>query len=219
MLAKIFKQAALLYNAVEDNEYPDLLLVNHGIDGVGNEATHSTLFQQEIVSMVNHLELQGATVIGIACNTAHLYLPAIDTKDDTQLVNLIDTVALVASRTSERYLLLTSASSKQQKLYPPYLQRYNVDFAQTNHKQQVLLDKAIGLIMAHKLQQAGRVMERVLKSAKQAGFSAVIAGCTELPIAISHAPDTYNLRIVDSNDELAKALLYRYYSPKASTAL
>lgn len=216
VLAKVLKNAATHYSAVEDNEYPDLVLVNHGIEGVDSSGALSSRFQREITDMVVSLESQGATIIGIACNTAHLYLDTILIKPETILVNLIDIVSSRVSNSPHRYLLLTSKASKQQKLYHGYLKKYNVDFKQTNLVQQKLLDEAIGLIMAHKLDKAGLAIGKVLKSAKEAGFNAVIAGCTELPIAIDNTNDTYGLDIIDSNDELAKALLTHYYAAKSS---
>jgi aspartate racemase len=210
-LAKVFKNAAEIYGAVEDNEYPDLVLLNHGIQGVDNNGTLSDTFKTEIVDMVQQLEAQGATIIGIACNTAHTYLKNIRTRPGTTLVNLIDTVASVASTSKDRYLLLTSSASKRQKLYHGYLEKHQVVFNETSPTQQELLDAAIGLVMAYKLKEAGGLLEQVLASAKQAGFTAVIAGCTELPIAIAHCKDTGGLKIIDSNDELAKSLLGHYY--------
>ncbi len=211
VLAKVFKHAALAHSAVEDDEYPDLLLINHGISGVDNSGAMSGRFEQDIVAMVRHLESQGANVIGIACNTAHLYLDSIRTLPQTTIVNLIDTVSGVAAESLENYLLLTSLTSKQQKLYHGYLERHNVVFKQTTNAQQALLDHAIGLVMTHKLAEAGAVMNKVLVSAKRAGFQAVIAGCTELPIAIDYASESSGLKVIDSNHELARALLDHYY--------
>jgi aspartate/glutamate racemase len=74
-----------------------------------------------------------------------------------------------------------------------------------------LLDEAIGLVMAYKLDKAGELLKEVLASAKAEGFSACIAGCTELPIAIANCKDVSGLKVIDSNDELAKALLKNYY--------
>lgn len=211
VLSKIYKNAAEIYGAVEDSEYPDLLLLNHGIAGVDNIGTLNDTFEKEIVSMVQQLEAQGATVIGIACNTAHTYLHKIKIQPQTTFVNLIDTVSGVAARLDKQYLLLTSSTSKEQKLYHGYLEKHGVAFDETTPKQQKLLDEAIGLVMAHKLEDAGKLLEQVLLSATKSGFSAVIAGCTELPIAIAHSNNTFGLHIIDSNDELAKALLKNYY--------
>lgn len=216
ILAKLFKNAAVHYGTVEDHEYPDVLLLNHGIIGVGNNAALSDSFEKNIVNMSTKLEDYGATIIGIACNTAHLYLEQIKLKSCTKLVNLIDVVAIEASRVNNKYLLLTSITSKENKLYHLYLDKYGVNFTETTAKQQELLDQTIELIMAHKLDKAGKIIQKVLKIAKKDGFTAVIAGCTELPIAIDNCKDTLDLNIIDSNDILSKELLKNYYGQLVS---
>lgn len=211
LLAKVFRNAAHLYGAVEDSEYPDLILLNHGIKGFDNTATLNDNFENEIIESVQKLELQGATVIGIACNTAHAYLHEIKVNKNTQLVNLIDAVAYEASKCSVKYLLLTSSGSKQQKLYHPYLKKYGVSFVETSKEMQGALDRTIGLIMAHKLDEAGKVIERVLSEAEMKGFTAIIAGCTELPIAIEYHRNKVSIKIIDSNQVLAECLVKSYY--------
>lgn len=217
VLEKVFKHAALEHSAVEDAEYPDVVLVNHGIDGVDNIGTLNNDFEAAIVSMVNQLEDNGATVVGIACNTAHIYLDKIAVGKKTAFVNLIDKVALEASKKKQKYLLLTSATSKQQKLYHSYLEKYEVDFVETLPEQQKLLDEAIGLVMAYKLKEAGKLLATVLKEAQEQGFKAIIAGCTELPIAIDNAEGQQKLKVIDSNHVLAKSLADSYYSQATKT--
>jgi len=211
VLAKVFEHAATVYGAVEDCEYPDVIFVSHGIEGVDNIGTLSDAFEKEIVSMVKQAEAQGATIIGIACNTAHAYLDKIKNKPKTILVNLIDTVAYKASKHNVKYLLLTSNGSKQQKLYHPYLKKYGVNFVETSEEMQDALDSTIGLVMAHKLDEAGRVIERVLSEAETKGSRAIIAGCTELPIAINHCKNKSNTKIIDSSQVLAECLVKSYY--------
>lgn len=213
VFAKVIQYAAQQYGAVEDNEYPDVLLLNHGINGVDNLASLHDTFEQEIIRMVRELESQGATIIGIACNTAHIYWEDIRVKPGTKLVNLIDAVAESAKAAEQsNYLLLTSNASKQQQLYHSYLEKHGVSFQETNAQQQQLLDKAIGLVMAYKLDEAGAVLDTVLASAKADGHTAVIAGCTELPIAIAHSPTNHGLELIDANAVLAQSLLRNYYA-------
>jgi aspartate racemase len=187
------------------------LLINHGIKGVDNTGSLNNIFESEIELMIGSLESMGATIIGIACNTAHVYIDRFKVKPHTTLINLIDMVAKESPQLPSDYLLLTSSTSKNQKLYHTYLDRYGVKFQETNESQQNMLDEAISLVMAHKLKESGRIIDRVLLSAKQQGFSAVIAGCTELPIAIANSKNKFNLHIIDSNEVLAKALLKKYY--------
>jgi aspartate/glutamate racemase len=74
VFAKLLKYAADTFDAVEDSQYPDVVLVSHGIEGVDNIGTLNPQFEKDIVSMVSQLEQNQANIIGIACNTAHIYL-------------------------------------------------------------------------------------------------------------------------------------------------
>jgi aspartate racemase len=212
VLNRVFKNAALTYGTKEDEEYPDVILLSHGIPGVDNKGRLIDLFERDIISMVEQIELQGATVIGIACNTAHVYLPKIHVKEGTVLINLIDVVSRVAAQNlNEKYLLLSSSASREQKIYHSYLDEHHVNYEEVSDTVQFMLDEAIGMVMAYKLEQAGAILDNVFLFAKEAGFNAVIAGCTELPIAIAHATNTNGIRIIDSNEELSKSLLFTYF--------
>ena len=212
VLEKVFRCAALNHGAMEDAEYPDVIFINHGIDGVGNVAAMSDNFKNGIVSIAGQLENNGATIIGIACNTAHLYLNDIRVGKNVKIVNLIDEVAKEAAKSKQKYLLLTSATTREQKLYHGYLKKYGVGFSEVSSGQQKKLDEAIGLIMAYKLTDAGALLTSILKRARNQGFDAVIAGCTELPIAIDYAENTFGMKVIDSNYVLASALTDAYYS-------
>jgi len=185
-IQKQHKNTSIHQDAVEDHEYPDVLFLNHGIKGVDNTAALSDNFEK--IKLQSH----------------------------TKLVNLIKTVAVEASKNSDRYLLLTSSASRQHRLYHGYLEKYAVSFAETTPNQQKILDQAIELIMAHKLSDAGKTIQKVLNIAKKDGFTAVIAACTELPIAIDNCRDSLGLRIIDSNDILSKELLKSYYGQLVS---
>lgn len=212
VLKKVFQHAAQAYGAVEDIDYPEVVLVNRGVEGVDSTGMLNDEFKTTVGSMVRQLEASDATIIGIACNTAHVYFDSLATNSSTKLINLIDQVAFEASKTEHRYLLLTSAASKQQRLYHEYLEKYGVSFMETTPEQQDTLDEAIRLVMAYKLEEAGKLLDTVLSEAKKRGFEAVIAGCTELPIAVENAESSYGLHVIDSNYALAKSLVDDYYS-------
>lgn len=210
VLTKVFKNAAKFFNAVEDYEYPDVVLINHGIKGVDNSAKLSDVFEEELITMVSQLESQGANIIGIACNTAHLYLDKIPVKPNAKLLNLIDLVAKCASGTNNN-LLLTSRTTKEEELYSKYLSKYSCSYSETNFVQQQLVDQAISAIMAHDLEQAGKLVANIFGSIKPSEISTIIAGCTELPIAIDNCLSKNKFEVIDSNDVLARNLVEEYY--------
>ena len=212
VLASVFKYTAQHYGAVEDTDYPDLILISKGIEGIGNTATMSDSFRTGIQNSVTSLEMYGANIIGIACNTAHAYLDSLTITPGVKMVNLIEAVATQSATIHQTCLLLTSSGAKQQKLYQHYLDSKNVKYVETTYKQQKLVDSVIALVMAHKLPQAGARMQKIFEQAKKSGIDTIIAGCTELPLAIKHCPDTFGVEVINSNDELAKALVKEYYA-------
>ncbi len=211
---KILKYAAQNYNVSEDHEYPDVLLVNHGTKGVDNLGTINKAFEKDTIKAIKYLENQGCTVIGVACNTAHIHFNGTKVGSKKKLVNLIDIVSKEASNYPGEYLLVTSNASKIEKLYHSYLKRYGVSFEETTKEEQLLIDRVIGLVMAYKLDQAAEVLKGIFVSAKKRGLRGVITGCTELPIAIDHCKDTQNLNIIDCNYILAKSLVDKYFTDK-----
>lgn len=217
VLSKVFAYAAEAYGAHEDSDYPEVILLNHGIAGVDNTAALNQKFKTEILETTYQLESWGATIIGIACNTAHAFLPDIHLQPSTQFINLIDEVAKAAQHHGGHYGLLTSRGTKEQRLYHTYLHTHDVSFSETNDEQQTLLDRAIDNVMAHTSDQAARDLEDVLTQMKAHGIKHFIAGCTELPIALTNVshPD---LDIIESNQILAEGLVDAYYKALEASA-
>ncbi len=212
VLEKVFKYAANEYGAVQDDAYPDVLLVNHGTEGVDNLGTLNGAFERETLSAIKYLEKQGATVIGVACNTAHIHLGEIKLKPQTTLVNLIDAISAEAAQKPAQYLLMTSKASRDEKLFHKYLKKYDVSFTETSDGEQNLLDEVISQVMAYKLVQAGQTIKKVFALAKRRGVTDIIAGCTEFPLAIDRCDDAQNFNIIDCNHVLAKNLADKYYA-------
>ncbi|MCL2451787.1 aspartate/glutamate racemase family protein, partial [Candidatus Saccharibacteria bacterium] len=161
------------------------------------------------------IESYGATIIGIACNTAHAYLGEIVfNSPNTKIVDLIDSVANTVKDldpgSTIRYGLLTSRGTRDSHLYRKYLNSYGVKCVEATNKQQALLDETIDLIMSHKNKRAKAKIGVVIDQMRDKGIDHFIAGCTELPIALSGGINGAN--IVDSNWVLAKTLVDLYYT-------
>jgi aspartate racemase len=207
LLSKVFLYAAQDYQAHQDSQYPDLVLLNHGIAGVDNTAKASKPFQEEILEMVGEVEKMGATCIGVACNTAHMYLEHLPPSSKSKTINLIEAVALEAAKSPKNYLLLTSKTTRSSNLYEPYLTAHSVSFTTVDEKTQETVDNIINHVMAHNLRSATKLAKELLKGLPSK-YTGVIAGCTELPLALQSVS---NVEIVDSNSVLARALLAAYY--------
>ncbi|MCA9342846.1 aspartate/glutamate racemase family protein [Candidatus Saccharibacteria bacterium] len=213
VLTKIYKVSAEKYKAVEDIEYPKLILTNLGVNGVGNTGKINKEFIKTVQGQVTFLEESGCSFIGIACNTAHLFLNKIKLNKHTTLINLPEEVAkFTHDQNIKDALLLCSAESKKQNLYQPYLNKYGISYSYLKPNDTKLLDYVIGLVMAYKIEDSSALISKILDSYRG---KPVLASCTELPVAINQVK-TIKDKVIDSNYILALALADSYYDGQGS---
>lgn len=210
VLTKVHIVSAQQYGAREDVEYPEITFINKGIPGVGVTATHNVAFKNGINAAVNRLEAQGANIIGIACNTAHMYHSDLVVKKNTIIINLLEKVAHEASLTPHHYILLCSRTTKEQALYDDHLLARSVNFSHTTDSQQSIVDEIIGAVMTNNIEKASALLDTLMTEVDPEW--GVILGCTEIPVVLSASQTIQNFHTIDSNKVLAQSLAKEYYS-------
>ncbi|MGO9877528.1 MAG: aspartate/glutamate racemase family protein [Acidimicrobiia bacterium] len=212
VLDKALAYAAVRYGAVEDADYPDIVLFSHGIDDFDSTGSIEDDFVRELVGVVQEIELHHPTVVGVACNTAHLHLDELRAHTSAQFVNLIEETAEAASQFDRNYLLLSSSTTRQTHLYHDALKRRGVRFSDVCADDQLKVDNVVHAVMAHELDRAGSEIEALVRRLATAGrFDGIIPACTELPIAFDHSDISTTTPIIDSNRVLAGALVDSYF--------
>ena len=68
-----------------------------------------------------------------------------------------------------------------------------------------LLLPAIALVKRGRLAEAGDLLNRLIDGLEARGATAVVAACTEIPLALAAKPQSPKLPIIDSLDALARA--------------
>lgn len=212
MASKIFQYAAERYGAIEDHEYPNLVLISQGIAGFDNRGSINTAFGPGLLETAEQLNKLEVSVVGVACNTAHLFYETLAKASDAPVINLIDEVATaVAKQKAAPPFLLSSSMTKNMKLYTDNLDARQIAYISPSPKVQKLVDQAIHLVMAHKLAEAGRKVDEIVSQTEPKAFDCIVAACTELPIAIAYSKAKTDYRVIDSNQVLAEALTDHYY--------
>jgi aspartate racemase len=214
VLDKALAYSARAYGATDDADYPDIVLFSHGIESFDAKGSIEDGFVRELVRVVQEIELHHPTVLGVACNTAHLHLPALREHTSATVVNLIEATADAAAVFDRSYLLLSSSATRAAGLYHEALNRRGVSYFDVSPTDQLEVDQVVHLVMAHDLDAAGARISRLVQSLETA-FDGIIAGCTELPIALEHSRIPHEVPVVSSNDVLARALVDTYYRMKA----
>ena len=211
VLRKAIEYAAAKYGAREDCDYPDMVLLSHGLVGFDAQGTLSDTLSRELVAAFLDLEASRPTIIGVACNTAHLLLGELKRHTKAQIVNLPQEVAKQAAKHSGKLLLLSSYTARHAALYRTALLAEGVSYLQVSEDSQAVVDAAIGLVMECKLTQAGQVLSGLVKAYKQ-DVACVVLGCTELPLAFDADSFLQTISRIDSNQVLAERLVDHCYA-------
>ncbi len=168
----------------------------------------------ELVRMARSLEASGATVLAIACNTAHAYAGDIAASVS---IPLLDMVALTAQEIAGRPLrhrrvgMLASTAVLQLGLYERAFQAYGIEtrYPRPEEQEQVLdLIKAVKAGRAAELRGAFNRLARQLLSAD---IDLLVVACTELSL-LTDGLDA-DTPVIDALDVLVSAIVRHASTP------
>jgi aspartate racemase len=207
----LLDHAATAYGAHDDTDYPDVMVISHGVPGFDATGAISQGFEANLVAAVKAVEVHRPAVVGVACNTAHLFTNSMRHHTGATFVSIIEATAEQAAAVDHSYLLLSSSTTRSQGLYHQALDGRGVRYCEADADEQLIIDRVVDLVMSFRLEEAGDTVEAFLESAAtRRDFDAVIAGCTELPIALDHVSMSLDRPVVESNRALAVALVDRW---------
>lgn len=197
--------------AAKDWQYPRILVdANSKIPSRGR---HLQLGEQDfspaIKATIAELAVQGATVVVVPCNTAHVLYDRWAADAPVPVPNIIElTVARLAQNERRRVAALGSASLAAWGVYARELERRGLASVPVGSLQH----RVSALIESVKTQAASSARHHemlcdLLAGARACGADAAALGCTELSVARAGAGGPLPLPVVDSNEELARASL------------
>jgi len=171
------------YHCKDDCDFPEILLVSYPFAPMvckDEASAHTALITNQLQTCFDSLSQQDADIIGIACNTLHMFLPQIAVCNDLY-VNIIDCVKKAMQELScNSFVLLGtqttvhsgiySNSKKQQILLSP--------------EQQAKITTIINRILAgiYDVQDVITINAMLKGLSAQKSFSTVVLGCTELSV-------------------------------------
>jgi aspartate racemase len=157
----------------------------------------------EGIDLLNHA---GVGVIAIPCNSSHHWFAQLRERSQAPLLHIAETsVAAVPRSKASRVAIFATRGALLSGFYQRALRIQDVDYLLPDPEgAQNDVDLCIREVKAGQFDAAGAALERACSSAATAGATALIMGCTEIPIACRHA-DTAGLVLIDSSLELARA--------------
>jgi aspartate racemase len=148
--------------------------------------------------------------LSLACNTAHLLFPDLQTISKVPFISMIDeVVAQVSIDKINKVGLLATPSTIKYELYQKVLKEKGITTIIPSKKEQSQSENVIRNILKGKLLKLdGKKLIKIANSLRRNGAEGIVLGCTELPLVF---PKNYELPVYNSVEILAMALLQKYY--------
>ncbi|HEY0183134.1 MAG TPA: amino acid racemase [Rhodopila sp.] len=156
------------------------------------------------------LKAAGCDAIAIPCNTAHGWFTPMVQAAGVPILHIVDAAAADLRRIglpSGTVGLMGTAGTLAMRLYQDRLgdQGWTIIEPEPAEMQR-LVTPAIASVKANRLAEAYQPLAEVVGSLASRGASAVVLGCTEIPLGIQAGPsDTLPVPVVDTIDALARA--------------
>lgn len=165
-----------------------------------------------MVEAIKILEKSGANLIAIPCNSAHYWINELKKSTNVQIINMIEEFTKDLTRLNYKKVgLLATTTTVQSKLYERYLKLHNIEVIIPRNQEEVM--QAIYYVKANKIKKARRIFIKASKELEERGVQAIIAGCTEVPLALQ--PRDLNVPLLDPMVSLAKKCIIEMKSIRA----
>lgn len=164
-----------------------------------------------IAESIRELAAQGATVVVVPCNTAHVLYERWSAGATVAVPSIIDaTVGEILDHGAHRVACLSSASLRARDLYGAALRRAGAQTVDIGDAGAALIGEVIAAVKltGHADDALTARVRQMLVQLARDGVDGVVLGCTELaalePLCIEHVG-----RAAESNRALARAALHQ----------
>lgn len=172
---------------------------------------------------IRHLEQAGARAIAIPCNSAHMWYEQMAASTRLPILHIvkatIDDLQNRGVRQGKIGVMGTAGTLKTAMYQQELESRGFTCVVPTEEEMSEYCSPAIALVKANRIGEAGAPAAECIRRLRQRGATAVVLGCTELPLAVPHECRlSFGLEMADSIDGLAAAAIRWYCGNSAFKA-
>lgn len=190
LYSKIIKYAQHEYNAVQDFDYPPIIIYSLPLDGFNETGiVNEELVKTQLIEGVKKLESAGSDHIIIACNTVHHYFNEMQSAINIPIFNIIEeTKKQVKKYEYKKVGLFASESTSKLQLYQNQFADSGIEVISPNNAQQKILNLVIEHVMGGNQKIHDIILLKdIARDYLKQGAQAIVMGCTEIPLAINQA--------------------------------
>jgi aspartate racemase len=151
------------------------------------------------------LKRAGATIVAIACNTAHFWYDDLVAQGGLPILHMAD-AACAALSGIQRVGLLATQGTVAAGFYQSRLKTRGIEcLLSSDDEQHTLVLPAIECVKRADLVQAHALATRAAQHLLDRGAQAIIMGCTEIPLALEYQASDVSAHCIDATRALARA--------------
>jgi len=215
LYSMLVEKATHKYSAVANEDFPYILIQSLSVPDFISDCSRKSEAIEIMQQAVKSARTSNPLVVGLACNTAHLFADEVGINEGLPFMSMIDTVARSVQATGlYKVGLMASPTTIKRMLYKDALRKLNIECITPHEREQEQIEDTIRAVIAGKAdrKETNRIQEISQKLVGR-GAQGVIIGCTELPLIFDK--EDAQFRIFDCLDLFADGLLDRYYQEYA----
>jgi len=168
-----------------------------------------------LLSGIQGLVLAGCNLIVIPCNTAHLWFKEMEKQASwhARIVHIVDSVAEAlrdVNVVNSKIGVMGTHATIELGLYQYRLNKLGWEcIVPSKEEMNTLVQPAIDLIKANQIESAHSMLMTVIHSLIDRGATAVVLGCTEIPLSIRE-DSVQDTPIINSIDSLVKSAIREF---------
>lgn len=161
---------------------------------------------------IEGLQQAGCGAIAIPCNTAHGWIDDMRRAASVPIIHIVDAAAMdlrAMGVPSGTIGIMGTQATLDMRFYQERLERQGWRCIIPSHAEMdQCVVPAIALVKANRVADAFQPLSEVVNALAARGASAVVLGCTEIPLAIQAGPaEALKPPVVDTIDALARAAI------------
>lgn len=195
------------YGAKYDIDYPQIVIYSLPTPFYLDKENNQEDLKNSIKDGLKRLNSFEVDIIGIPCNSAHLYFNYITNGIDTPVLNIIDETLNYIEPNSRVALFATELTIKS-RLYQNGLEQKNCKYVVKAEWQQTVNSIIKNIKNKEPIIEINKLWNDLITEVNNAKVDTIIIGCTDL----SNLPykGLKNTLIVDSSKKLASSIISRY---------
>ena len=180
----IIQKAQWDYKAVEDDDYPELILRSVPLKGFGARGIESPeVLWQQLIDHFNRFDQDNIGIAVIACNSLYrFYSDLQDLYPQIYIIHLPEEGAKAIKRQNYQTAgVLSSASARDDNMHKIALDQQNIKSILPTQAQQDTINELIYAVMAgNSGAREAQAFRALCKDFEQSGAKVLLSGCTEL---------------------------------------